>query len=108
MDKKLNTTYEFEFYDGTKAKMTLFFYALHQLKEKNEALYRRYNKTMNRMGAKGYEYDELDSLVILYTAYVCANMNDENLMDEETFLMKCGGDRKAVAMAVQKLTQPKN
>lgn len=109
MDKKMNTTIDFAFCDGTSAKLTLTFYALYQLKAKNRELYTRYNQTMGRMGSKGYEYDELDSLTILYAAYVCANMKDaDGLMDEETFLMKCGADRIAVARAVKELTQPKN
>jgi hypothetical protein len=105
MEKNLNTTIEFEFCDGTTAKMTLFFYALYQLKNKNKALYDRYNKVMTNQ-AKGI-YDELEMITLLYVAYVCANLDEENLMSEEEFIMKCGADRKAVAEAAQELTSPK-
>lgn len=109
MDKPLNTNYVFEFEDGSSAGMTLAFYALYLLKGKNEGLYKRYNATMSRMAdTKNGGYDELDTLTILYTAYVCANISDyENIMSEEEFMIKCGSDRIAVAKAVKTLTQPK-
>jgi hypothetical protein len=42
---------------------------------------------MNGMSNKNKEYDELESLTILYTAYRCANINEpeENLMSETDF-----------------------
>lgn len=103
MEKKMNTTIDFEFCDGTKAKMTLTFYALYQLKAKNKSLYERYNRVMTNPKAT----DELDMITVVYTAYVCANMSEENLMTEEEFMMKCGSDRIAIRDAVQSLTQPK-
>ena len=79
------------------------------LKSKNRTLYDRHNKIMARMGnRKNDEYDEIDSVLILYTAYVCAHLNDESIMTEEEFLIKCGSDRKAVGAAVKALLQPKN
>ena len=103
MDKNMNTIIDFEFYDGTTAKMTLTFYALYQLKAKNKALYERYNKIMSKQGGT----EELDMITIMYTAYVCANLSEENLMTEEEFMIKCGSDRIAIRDAVQGLTQPK-
>lgn len=110
MDKPLNTKYVFEFEDGSTTELTLAFYFLYMLKSKNKALYDRHNQTMARMGnRKETDYDELDSVMILYTAYVCAHIDDfDNLMSEEEFLMKCGSDRVAVAQAVKALVQPKN
>lgn len=105
MSKKMNTTIEFEFCDGTTAKMTLMFYALYQLKNKNKALYNRYNQAMNA-SSKG-DVDELDMITILYAAYICANMGEENLLSEEEFMIKCGSDRIAVGKAVEDLTTPK-
>lgn len=107
-NKKLNTVIDFEFYDGTTAKMTLTFFALYQLKAKNKSLYERYTKIMSSKTS-----DELDMIAILYTAYVCANMisketiSENELMTEEDFIMMCGSDRIAVRDAVQELTQPK-
>lgn len=106
MAPKMNTTIDFEFCDGTTAKLTLAFYALYQLKSKNLPLYNRYNKAMNN-SANG-NYDELDMITILYAAYMCANIGADEIMAEEDFMMKCGSDRIAVANAVKRLTQPKN
>lgn len=102
MDKKMNTIIDFEFCDGTSAKMTLTFYALYQLKAKNKALYERYNKIMSKNIS-----EELEMITVIYTAYVCANLSEENLMTEEEFMIKCGSDRIAIRDAVQELTQPK-
>ena len=102
-NKKMNTIIDFEFFDGTTAKMTLTFYALYQLKAKNKALYERYNKIMSKQNAS----EELEMITVLYTAYVCANLSEENLMTEEDFMMKCGSDRIAVRDAVQELVSPK-
>lgn len=105
MDKKMmNTVYEFEFQDGSKANLTLAFYALYMLRSKNKNLYTRYNEIMGRMEK---HFDELDSITLLYVAYVCANMENEEIMSEEEFLIKCGSDRKAVSEAARALTQPK-
>lgn len=103
---KLNTTYNFEFSDGSSVKMTLTFYALYQLKSRDKSLYDRYNRAMNALGSgKG---DELDSITLLYVAYVCANSAEENLMTEEEFIMKCGCDRAAIGRAASALTTAKN
>ena len=109
MDKPMNTKYVFEFEDGTSCEMTLTFYVLYLLRAKNKALYAQYNKTMSVMAEEKYEYDELDSLIILYTAYVCANINEpeETIMSKEEFFIKCGSDRVAVSNAVVALTNPK-
>lgn len=105
MNKQMNTTIDFEFCDGTSAKMTLTFYALYQLKGKNTVLYNKYNRCLNSVQKD--TADELDTITILYTAYVCANLGEENLLTEEEFIMKCGSDRVAVTNAARALTQPK-
>lgn len=101
-NKKMNTTIEFEFYDETKTEMTLTFYALYQLKNKNKGLYDRYSRIMTKGPA-----DELEMITVMYAAYMCAHLNDENLMTEEEFMIKCGSDRMAIRDAIQSLTQPK-
>ena len=102
MNKQMNTTYTFKFFDDTTTEMTLTFYALYQLKSKNVGLYNRYNKIMTK-GAS----DELETLTVLYAGYVCANMNESELMSEEEFIIKCGCDREEVAKALKALTTPK-
>lgn len=107
-NKKLNTHYDYTMADGTTVPMTLTFYALYQLKNKNKDLYERYNKVLASQANKNYIYDELDNMTILYTAYCCANQNSENLMNEEEFLMQCGSNRQAVGEAIRALLTPKN
>lgn len=104
MDKELNTTIDFEFFDGKKVKMTLFFFALNKLRSKRPDLYRRYCEVMGRQ--KKGRYDEIEMITILYTAYACANM-DKELMTEEEFMFKCGADRQQVGKTVDKLLTPK-
>ena len=99
MANKINSTIDFELEDGTIVPMTLTFYAIYQLKNKNKSLYDRYNKVMTK-GAQ----DEFDMIIVLYAAYCCAN---DEPMAEEDFMIALGSDRKAVAEAIQKLTQPK-
>lgn len=105
-NRKLNTTYDFELADGSVVELTLAFYKLYQLRSKNKALYERYNKIMSN-NAKGGVVEELDTIAVLYTAYVCANMSKDELMNEEEFMMLCGSDRVAVNNAVEHLITPK-
>ena len=109
MDKPMNTKHVFEFEDGTTCEMTLAFYALLMLKGKNKSLYDRYNKAYSGMADKKKDYDELESLTILYTAYRCANIKEpeESLMSETDFIIKCGSNRKEVGRAMQRLLNPK-
>ena len=106
--KMLNTYYDFPLADGTTAKLTLNFYFLYQLRNKNKSLYDRYNRILNNQSKKDYVYDEIDNMEILYTAYCCANMENENMLSEEEFFMLCGSDRKAVGTAIKALLAPKN
>lgn len=106
MDKKmLNTNYEYELADGSTVKMTLSFYALYQLRGKNKSVYDRYNKIMAAMAKD--KMDELDNISLLYTAYLCANISETDVISEEDFIMLCGSDREAVGTALQHLTNPK-
>jgi hypothetical protein len=104
-NKKLNTTYDFELEDGNVVKLSLSFYSLYKLRSDNKALYERYNRIMAN-NAKG-NFEELDSVFILYTAYVCANIDDANKLNEEEFILRCGSDRDAVSKALGVLINPK-
>lgn len=103
MDKKaLATKYQFEFCDGSTCEMTLAFIRLKMLASKNKTLYDRCQKVMANGGK-----DEFDTLTVLYSAYVCANLDKDDLMTEEEFIELCGCDREAVMDALTALTQPK-
>lgn len=98
-----NTCIDFKFEDGDSVKMTLAFYALYQLKAKNKQIYDKYNEVMTK-GAK----EELDLVIVLYAAYLCANLNEvEGLLTFEEFLQKCGSDRYSIKEASEKLIKPK-
>ena len=99
----LTGRYEFEFFDGSTCQMTLAFILLKKLSCKNKDLYKRCQKVMTN----GPE-DEFDMLAVLYAAYVCANMDDVNLMTEDAFIEKCGCDRFAIRDAFNAMTNPKN
>ena len=104
MDKSaLSNGYTFEFEDGTTCQMCLSFIRLKRLAGKNKALYERHQKIMIN-GSK----DELDTLTVLYAAYVCANIDSSDLMTEDEFIEKCGSDRVVVNEALGALTNPKN
>lgn len=98
-----NTCIEFKFEDGDSVQMTLAFYALYQLKAKNKEIYDKYNEIMTK-GAK----EELDTIVLIYAAYLCANIADiSNCLSFEEFMQKCGSDRFAIKDAAEKLIKPK-
>ena len=103
MNKQMNTVVEFNLCDGSTVKMTLAFYKLYQLRAKNESQYKKYNAAMN----KRKDIDDLDTITILYTAYICANMEQTNLMSEEEFMIACGSDRMEAGRALKALIQPK-
>lgn len=103
MDKTaLATGYTFEFYDGSTCEMTLAFILLKKLSSKNKTLYERCQKILAN-GAK----DEFDMLTVLYTAYICANMDSETILTEDEFIEKCGFDRQAIILASRALTTAK-
>lgn len=97
-----NTCIDFKFEDGESVKMTLTFYAVYQLKNKNKKIYDEYNKVM-----AGGVKEELDLITILYAAYLCANLDTECMTYEE-FLIKCGSGRRKVRETVAVLQSPKN
>lgn len=103
MDSNVLTTgYTFEFEDGGTCQMSLSFIRLKRLSSKNRGLYERQQKIMTHGGK-----DEFDTLTVLYAAYVCANIDSDDLMSEETFIERCGTDRFAVNEAMEALTNPK-
>ena len=98
-----NTCIEMELEDGQKVQLTLAFYRLYQLKAKNKDLYSHYNKIMT----KGPE-EELDMIVILYTAYLCANIEHvEDCMSELEFMKLVPSNRKVIREIEEELIASK-
>lgn len=83
-----NTFVEYELIDGSKVNLTLAFYLLKLLEGKKPDLTARYYKMQSKK-----EMNDLDMVTILYTAYCCANMDDPDMLDEETFMIMMGSDR---------------
>lgn len=101
----VNTTIQFEMGDGSVLRMTLAYRLIKRLHGVNKSLYERYNKVMSN-GPK----DELDSLTVLYAAYICACIQDgciDCTMSEDEFIDSMTNDREAVNMAVMELVYPK-
>lgn len=94
---------EFELNDGSKIKLVINFGLLYQLRAKRKEIYDTYSNTII-MGTK----DLFDFIQILYTAYLCANINDlEKCMSFEDFIEKMPGDTMTIVSMATELTQPK-
>ena len=100
---QLATTVEHELFDGSTVKCTLAMYRLKMLASKNKGLYAHAMKVLG----KGTD-DVFESIKMVYAAYVCANMDSEDLMSEDDFMMACGSDYAGVTATVNKLINPKN
>lgn len=102
-DKKLNTVYDFELDDGSVVQMTLRYYSLYLLRGKNKAAYEKYNKIMMR-GPQ----EELENITILYTAYLCANLDKiEECMSELEFMQLVPDNREYTGAILNDLLNSK-
>ena len=101
-NKALCTGYEFEFIDGEKCWIALSFIRLKRLASKNKPLYERYQKIMVQ-GTK----TEFDILTVLYAAYVCANIDKDDILTEDEFIERCGDDHVVIFEALDAVTNPK-
>ena len=102
-EKKLNTVYNFELEDGEVVQMTLRYYSLYQLKSKNKKAYDRYNSIM----VKGPQ-EELENVTILYTAYLCANLDRiDECMTELEFMQRMPDDREYAGNILKSLINSK-
>lgn len=103
--KKLQmaTTVDHEIFDGSTVKCTLAMYQLKRLASKNKPLYDLVMKVLS----KGTE-DIFESVRVLYAAYLCANMDSDEVMSEDEFMIACGSDYTGIGLTIQKLMNPKN
>jgi len=94
-----NTYIEIECKDGNRIKLTLAFYRMYQLKNKNKQIYEKCNKILT----KGSE-DILDNIQILYAAYLCANIETmDKCMAYEEFLQNIPDDWNMVGKIAKQL-----
>ena len=106
MAKKFKNTYiDIELETGETVKATLSYIHLLHLKNNDKEAYDRYNKIMT----KGPQ-DELDSVYIIYVAYLCALVAEgsfDEAMTEEEFLSVMSPDREYAGELFTQLINPK-
>lgn len=95
-----NTFVDYTLIDGTTVKMTLAFALLKAIEGKKPELADRYYRVTSK---KQSEVRETDMLTIMYTAYMCANIDDPDLMDEDVFEILVGYDRTSMSAVVEQL-----
>ena len=98
-----STVQELELMDGTTIKMTLNFARLLNLKNNNAGLYDRFMKVLQN---KNFDI-VFDSLTVLYTGYLCANITEESVLSEEEFIELVPFDLELINVAAGKLIQSK-
>lgn len=106
MAKKFKNTYiNIDLETGETVKATLAYIHLLRLKSEDKEAYDRYNKIMT----KGPQ-DELDSVYIIYVAYLCALIAEggfDEAMTEEEFLSVMSPDREYAGELFTQLINPK-
>ena len=93
-----NTYVPYTLIDGTTIQLTLAFYLLKLLEGKNPDLAERYYKMTSKKDMR-----DTDIVTIMYTAYCCANLDNPELLDEETFMILLGSDRLSMRGLVNRL-----
>lgn len=102
--QKLRSTFlDFELNDGSIVKLTLNFGLLYDVRSKYKSIYDEYNRIMTT----GKMEDFLMVGTILYTAYLCANIDSENILNKEDFFLLLPFDMELLKEVQQKLTQAK-
>ena len=100
-----NTFLDLELQDGTKIQLTLNFSRLLQLRSKRKKVYEQYT---HALAGKGDVFE--NSLVTIYTAYLCANLeklDNNEVMSYETFIDAIPQSFATINEAVEKLMYPK-
>ena len=98
----INTVISIKLMDGRAVDATLNFARLRKLSVKHKELYKRYQKIISST-----TYDELSIAEIVYTAYVCANIDSDDIMDIEEFLENLTPNREELFDIYQNKLQPR-
>lgn len=89
--------------NGEVVNLTLNFAALYKLRSIKKDLYDKYNKIIMTGAA-----DLFDTVTVLYTAYLCANINDvDACMEYEAFLEKLPYTPRELVSKANELVSPK-
>ena len=100
--ENLNTTVKHTFCDGSTVECTITMSRVLALSNKNKELH----KLMGRMISKGSE-DIFEMIRFVYGAYLCANLNTEEVLTEAEFIDKCGADYVGITKTMKELINPK-
>lgn len=98
-----NTYQELELENGQIVKLTLNFARLLKLKNEQPKLYDRFMKVLQN---KNFDI-VFDSLTVLYTGYLCANMSNESVLSEEEFMELVPFDLEVINVVAGQLIQSK-
>ena len=98
-----NSYQELELENGTTVKLTLNFARLLQIKNEQPKVYERFMKVLQN---KNFDI-VFDSLTVLYTGYLCANMNNESVLSEEEFVELIPFDLEVINVTAGALIQSK-
>ena len=79
----INTELNFELTNGVSVKLTLNFASLLKVKAQYPDIYEGSSKII--LYGKESQADLFDFLNVIYTAYLCANIDNTNKLDKETF-----------------------
>ncbi len=93
-----NTYVPYTLIDGSEVQLTLAFYLLKLLEGKKPDLTARYYKLQSKK-----EMNDIDMVTIIYTAYCCANLDNAEMMDEDTFMIMMGADRLSMRSLMNRL-----
>lgn len=97
------TMTNFQLDDGSVIQLTLNLMLLYRLKSLRKDAYERFNNVM----VKGPQ-DVFDNLTVVYTAYLCANIDTiDACTSYADFMQRASGSIQALTMACQDLINPK-
>jgi len=95
-----NTFIDYTLINGETVKLTMAFALLKELENRKPELVSKYYKLSAK---KDSEFRDLDMVTILYTAYMCANLDNPEAYDEEVFTILLGSDRMSMRYLANQL-----
>lgn len=96
-----NTYQELVLENGETVKLTLNFARLLKIKNEQPKIYDRFMKVLQNK-----DFDIVfDSLTVLYTGYLCANMNEESVLSEDEFMELVPFDLEVINVVAGRLIQ---
>ncbi len=94
--------YEITMEDGHKEKVTLNMGALADVSAKNHEMWEKYNSLYKKL-QKERSLTELEMAKLIYIAYYCAHVHEDEIMTETEFLHSMTDSRQEIGELFQKL-----